>query len=169
MSQEGHPFDEYVGAKVITLATLLRRSTAIRYQRMFGMTMVESRVIIRVGVSSPLSLDQLAAHIAISKSQTSRVVTELVDRGLVQRERDTRQQRGVSITLTEEGKIVHRALLEAAGLRNGELTFGVDQARLTETAKVLETLIEKARALLVRDQDRPGRSSDEAEDIYEEL
>lgn len=164
-----HPFDDYLGAKVITLATLLRRSTATRYQRMFGMTMVESRVIIRVGVSGPLSLDQLAGHIAIGKSQTSRVVSELVQRGLVARERDTSQQRGVAITLTEEGRIINRALLEAAGLRNGELTHGIEPQRLTEASRVMDILIERARVLLLRDQDRPGRDPGESDEVYEEL
>jgi DNA-binding MarR family transcriptional regulator len=164
-----HPFDDYVGAKVITLATLLRRSTAIRYQRMFGMTMVESRVILRVGISAPLSLDQLAAHIAIGKSQTSRVVTELVQRGLVERVRDTTQQRGVSISLTEEGRIINRALLEAASLRNAELIAGSDAGQLSVTSSVLDELIERARALVARDQDRQGRPSGEHEEIYEDL
>lgn len=164
-----HPFDDYVGAKVITLATLLRRSTAIRYQRMFGMTMVELRVILRVGISAPLSLDQLASHIAIGKSQTSRVVTELVERGLVERVRDTTQQRGVSISLTDEGRIINRALLEAASLRNAELTAGSDAVQLNATSRMLDELIERARGLLARDQDRPGRPSSAQEEVYEDL
>jgi DNA-binding MarR family transcriptional regulator len=169
ISQAAHPFDDYAGAKVITLATLLRRSTAIRYQRMFGMTMVESRVILRVGISGPLSLDQLAAHIAIGKSQTSRVVTELVQRGLVERSRDPTQQRGVAITLSDEGRIINRALVEAASLRNGELTSGIDPARLSATSRLLDELIVKARALLIRDQDRPGQTPEDSEEVYEQL
>ncbi len=164
-----HPFDDYVGAKVITLATLLRRSTAIRYQRMFGMTMVESRVILRVGISGPLSLDQLAAHIAIGKSQTSRVVTELVQRGLIERSRDTNHQRGVAITLSDEGRIINRALVEAASLRNTELMTDIDAERLAATSKLVDELIVRARALLICDQDRPGTPPEEPEEVYENL
>jgi DNA-binding MarR family transcriptional regulator len=169
-NQVAHPFDEYLGAKVITLATLLRRSTAIRYQRMFGMTMVESRVILRVGVSGPLSLDQLAAHVAIGKSQTSRVVSELVQRGLVDRSRDPNQQRGVAITLTDEGRIINRALVEAASLRNAELMTELEPDRLEAASRLMDELIARARTLLARDQERPAaRSDDDYEEVYEDL
>ena len=154
-----HPFESYVGGKVITLATLLRRSVAIRHQRMFGLPMVESRAVLRIGTSGPLSLDELADHVAISKSQTSRVVSALVDRNLVKRERDPDNARGVSITLSQEGRIVERALKEAAVIRNQELTEGLDPTALARTSELLDELIRRARQLLQSDQARNGEST----------
>lgn len=156
-----HPFESYIGAKVITLATLLRRSAAIRHQRMFGMSGVESRAVLRVGTSGPLSLDELADHIAISKSQTSRLVTALVQRRLMVRERNPNHARGVAISLSQEGRIIERALKEAAVMRNHELTEGIDPKLLTVASGLLDTMAQRARQLLKRDQERPGPGPDQ--------
>jgi DNA-binding MarR family transcriptional regulator len=126
---------------------------------MFGLPMVESRAVLRIGTSGPLSLDELADHIAISKSQTSRVVSALVHRNLVKRDRDPDHARGIAITLSREGRIVERALKEAAVVRNQELTAGLDPAVLARTSDLLDELIRRARLLLQSDQARNGESA----------
>lgn len=155
-----HPFESYLGAKVITLATLLRRSVAVRYQRMFGMSGVESRAVLRIGTSGPLSLDELADHIAIGKSQTSRLVTTLTERKLVARERRQDNARTAAITLTSEGRALERRLKEVAAVRNHELTDGFDEQLLAQTSEMLDAMLQRARTLLKQDQEQASSIGD---------
>jgi DNA-binding MarR family transcriptional regulator len=148
--------DEFVAAKVIMLATLLRRAQALRYQKLVGLALVESRMVTRIGASGPLSLNQLADHIGIGKSQSSRVVTNLVDRGLVRRLRNAANPREVELTLTPAGDEAFEVLLRAGAIRNEELTGGIPEDQLAVVHEVLATMIGRARTLLDADRRQHG-------------
>ena len=149
-------FDDVVAAKVIMLATLLRRSQALRYQKMVGLALVESRMVTRIGTSGPMSLNMLADQIGIGKSQSSRVVSNLVERGLVHRERNPANPREVELTLSPDGQAMFDLLLNAGAIRNQELTGGIPEKDLAVVHKVLATLIDRARGLLESDQQAHG-------------
>ncbi len=146
-------FEDFVASKVITLATLIRRASALRFQRMFGLALVEWRLLIRIGTSGPMSLNELAALVGIGKSQTSRVISNLVDRGLVIRERNPEQPREVKLSLTPKGLKSHRAIIKAGVMRNEELISGVDANDLERVNKVLTILTVHARMLLQMEQE----------------
>jgi DNA-binding MarR family transcriptional regulator len=146
-------FEDFVASKVITLATLIRRASSIRFQRMFGLALMEWRLLIRIGASGPLSLNELAAHVGIGKSQTSRVVTNLVQRKLVMRKRNSDYGREVELSLTAKGVKIHQGIIKAGVLRNEELTSGVDAKELERVNDTLTVLTQHARDLLQREQD----------------
>jgi|GEM_PF-3528750 len=157
----GRLFDEVVAAKVIMLATLLRRSQALRYQKMVGLALVESRMVTRIGTSGPMSLNTLAEQIGIGKSQSSRVVSNLVERGLVNRTRNPANPREVELTLSPEGQSIFDLLLEAGAIRNKELTGNIPEKDLAVVHRVLATMIESARGLLEADQKLLGDGTEE--------
>ena len=70
------------------VANLLSRGAAMRYRREFGVSLWEWRTIALLGAQAPLSLNELAAAAGLDKSQMSRVVAGLVERGLVARGAD---------------------------------------------------------------------------------
>lgn len=70
-------------------------------------------VLLHLGAFAPdgrLGLSELTAQAPLSQSRTSRLVGQLVDAGLVRRETDPQDGRGVVVSLTARG----RSLLEKA-------------------------------------------------------
>lgn len=145
-------FEEYIASKVITLATLLRRASTLRFHRMFDLGLVEWRVLIRIGTSGPLSLNDVADHVGLAKSQISRVVTRLVERKLVSRKQNPKRSREVELTLTAKGRELHQAIIEAGLVRNRELISDIDTGALAATHQVIAELTERARDFLAMEQ-----------------
>src|ERR671930_412930 len=104
---------ELVSAKVIRLANLLRRSSALVYGRRFGLSQIEWRIVALVGEHAPLSLNALADFMGLDKGQTSRAVSALVARRLALREY-RREGRGIRITLTARGAQIYDELMMSA-------------------------------------------------------
>ncbi|MGS1016524.1 MarR family winged helix-turn-helix transcriptional regulator [Allosphingosinicella humi] len=148
----GALFEEFIASKVITLATLLRRASTLRFHRMFELGLVEWRVLIRIGTSGPLSLNDVADHVGLAKSQISRVVTKLVERKLVSRKQNPKRSREVELTLTAKGRELHKGIIAAGLIRNSELTADLDPAQLTATHRVIAELTERAREFLAQEQ-----------------
>ncbi|MDL2224597.1 MarR family transcriptional regulator [Eubacteriales bacterium OttesenSCG-928-M02] len=86
-----------------------------------------------------LSMGELSNTIAIAKANTTPLVADLIEKGLVQRTKDTADKRIVLIEMTKEGKRLHKELFEnsriylKAMLDNlGEEDLGrLDEALLT--------------------------------------
>jgi DNA-binding MarR family transcriptional regulator len=145
---------ELVSAKVIRLANLLRRSSALVYGRRFGLSQIEWRVVALVGEHAPLSLNALADFMGLDKGQTSRAVSALVARRLVLREY-RREGRGIRITLTARGAQVYNELMTSALERNRVLLNGMSAAERSEFFKILDRLTGLARTILEREQNAP--------------
>jgi DNA-binding MarR family transcriptional regulator len=102
-----------------TVANLLSRGAELRYRREFGVSLWEWRSIALLGgAAGPLSLKELARSAGIDKSQMSRVVSGLAERGIVLREADTLDARGVQLALSKEGRRLYRGLIRAAAERD---------------------------------------------------
>lgn len=142
------PVEELVSHRMITLANLLRRSASLRYRRMFGLALVEWRIIAVLGTARRVSLNELARRLGLSKSQMSRGVAGLVIRRLVSRATNARDNREIALTLTAQGRAIFTALSHAAVERNRALVAGMAESEVTRLGAHLDLLTERARALL---------------------
>lgn len=142
------PVDKLVSHRVITLANLLRRSASLRYRRMFGLALVEWRIIAVLGAARRVSLNELARRVGLSKSQMSRGVAGLVARRLVSRATNVRDNREIALALSAEGRAIYAALNKAAVERNRALVAGMAGGELDRLDALLDQLTERARALL---------------------
>ena len=75
----------------------------------------------------PLRLCDLNRHVLLSQPALSRMVDRLADRGLIQRQTDPADGRGVLLSLTEEGQALQRQIgrshaRDVAGAMTGELS-----------------------------------------------
>ncbi|MCQ1952957.1 MarR family winged helix-turn-helix transcriptional regulator [Arthrobacter sp. zg-Y238] len=92
-----------------------------------------------------LRLNELNEHLLISQPSLSRMVDRLEARGLVQRRPAQQDQRGVELSLTDEGRAVQRRLgrIHVRGIHE-LLTPALDNAELARlkelTDKVLASL-----------------------------
>ena len=142
------PVEELISHRVITLANLLRRSASLRYRRMFGLALIEWRIIGMLGAARPVSLNELARRVGLSKSQMSRGVAGLVARRLVSRTTNARDNREIALALSAKGRAIYEALNRAAIERNRALVAGLPDDELRRLGALLDTLTEGARALL---------------------
>ena len=132
-----------------TVANLLSRGAELRYRREFGVSLWEWRSIALLGgAEAPLSLNELARSAGIDKSQMSRVVSGLAKRGLVVREADTSDGRGVRLALSRPGRKLYAGLIRAAAER--DLAFNeclsAQEKRVFE--KALAKLADTARGMI---------------------
>ncbi|HXE85419.1 MAG TPA: helix-turn-helix domain-containing protein, partial [Hyphomicrobiaceae bacterium] len=87
--------DTLVSNRVLSLATLLRRSANLLYRRELGLSEVEWRILAMVGDRAPLTLGALVEILGLDKGQLSRAVTALVKRRILARTADAQDSREV--------------------------------------------------------------------------
>lgn len=107
---------ELLPYRLSRVANAMTRSAAVRYRRDFDVSIGEWRTIALLGSDAPLTLNRLARLAALDKAQMSRVVTKLVERGLVLREFGP--GRTSVLTLTRKGKSLYTGLIQVANERN---------------------------------------------------
>lgn len=134
------------------VANLLSRGAAMRYKREFGVSLWEWRTIALLGAHAPLSLNELANAAGLDKSQMSRVVSGLAERGLVLRGTDESDGRGVQLSLSKAGARVYEGLIRAAEERNDAFLGCLTKEERTCLEGALNKLGLQAREFIQREQ-----------------
>lgn len=154
-SEEPVPITGLLSYRLHRLANGLSRSAALRYRREFDVSLGEWRAIALLGAHPALTLNALARLAGIDKAQMSRIVTKLVDRGLVMRRCGA--GRTTQLRLSRSGGDVYRGLITSANHRNQRVL-----ARLSEhEAEVLDRVLDKLDAVS-RELIREAESQDGA-------
>jgi len=132
-----------------TVANLLSRGAELRYRREFGVSLWEWRSIALLGASeTPLSLNELARSAGIHKSQMSRVVSGLAKRGIVLRETDAADGRGLRLALSKPGRRLYQGLIRAAADRDTAFRNCLSTKEKQVFEQVLSKLASQARELI---------------------
>ena len=144
---------ELLSYRLHTVANLLSRGAELRYRREFGVSLWEWRSIALLGAATePLSLNELARSAGVDKSQMSRVVSGLAERGLVSREADAVDGRGVRLALSKSGRKVYLGLIRAAADRDEAFRKCLSQNEKRVFDKALLKLSFQAREFIRREK-----------------
>jgi DNA-binding MarR family transcriptional regulator len=143
-----------VSRRILILANILRRAATLRYRRLLNLPGGEWAVIAELGALAPRSLGDLSSALGLDKTQSSRTVSSLVDRGLVKRQVNPSDNREVQISLTKDGAKVYAVLLSAGLEANDKLLAGISSPELALLNKQIEELTVRARYILQSEQDR---------------
>jgi DNA-binding MarR family transcriptional regulator len=103
------------------LAYVSSRIAAGINESRYGVGPREWRIIALLGASAPMSLNALARASNIDKSQVSRTVSDLIERGLIKRSADEQDARGIRLDLTGAGRTLYKKVFPAAVARNETL------------------------------------------------
>ncbi len=95
-----------------------------------------------------MSLNLLARHAGLDKSQMSRVVAGLTERALVLRGIDSADGRGVRLTLTRAGRKLYEGLIASANQRNQAFAEALSSDEHAGLEAILARLAERARDLI---------------------
>jgi len=132
--------------RIHRVANALSRGAAVRYREGFDVSLMEWRTVALLGDFAPMTLKDLARQSSLDKGLASRVVSGLVDRGLVRRAISDGDGRELALRLTAAGRRLHRGLMAAARQRDRAFRDALSPAEAAVLEGALETLLRVARA-----------------------
>jgi len=140
--------------KVMVLANILKRAAGARYRRLLGLPAGEWGVIAQLGERAPRSLNDLADAMGLDKTQISRSVSSLVERGLVTRANNPINHREVLIGLSLKGAAAEAVIRKAGSVANEVLLEGLTSVDRKALEEQLNIFTSRAERLLAAEQDR---------------
>lgn len=137
--------------RVHLLAGMSARHAELRFVKHFGLRLLEARVLGLVGTFGALSLKQICAESDIEKSHASRLISRLMQRGLVEKLDDAADLRAISVRLTPEGVRMHRAVYADSLARNERWLSVLSEAERAQLLATVEKLLLHTRTLMGSD------------------
>lgn len=126
-----------------TVSSLIARV----YDKRFGLTIPEWRVIAIVGRFSGLSAVEVAERTMLDKVAVSRAVTKLIKAGRIDREFADADRRRSILTLSEDGRKVHDEVAPLAMAMEDDLLHGLADDEIAILNTVIERLLVRARLI----------------------
>lgn len=128
-----------------TLHKLTDRVSQAAYLSDAGLPLGEGRCLAAVGSFAPLSVKDVARQANLDKSQASRAVQTLVDKGLVAKKASAVDGRGVVLTLTAQGRRVWQRVMAVIERRNEEILACLSTAERRELDRLLGRVLAHVR------------------------
>jgi DNA-binding MarR family transcriptional regulator len=120
----------------------------LRYRRKFGLRTPEVGIMAVVGASSPVSFKMTCVETNLEKSKVSRVVAQLLSKGLLKKCEDPADQRSFHLTLTAPGKKLYWAMYADAVARNEQWIAALPKKQRAQFLASLERLMHHSQKLL---------------------
>jgi MarR family transcriptional regulator, organic hydroperoxide resistance regulator len=98
------PTDETIDAIVYGLPEIVRAIAVSRNSVTSTLRLAQMRALLRLASAEGLTMGELARRCGVSCAAATQVIDQLVDLGLVARERDTEDRRVVRLRLTERAR-----------------------------------------------------------------
>jgi DNA-binding MarR family transcriptional regulator len=115
------------------------------YPERTGLSMSDGRCLTTIGTFEPLSVKALAEKANLNKGQASRAAQALVDQGLVRKEDQPDDGRGVVLTLTPAGRKVFRRAMAMVHQRNEDIFGCLTEKEQVTLSVMFDRLISHAR------------------------
>ena len=149
MSETEAPLElgRFLPYRLSVTAESISRAFAASYERRFGLTIPEWRVMAVLGQGEPRPTQAVIEATEMVRVKVSRAVTRLADKGLVTRRTAPEDQRSQILALSRKGLALYRQIVPLAHGLQAELTAGLDAAELALLDRVLDQLHKRARSL----------------------
>ena len=141
-------FQRLASYRLHKLAGVSDRFIEMRYRRKFGLRTTEVGIMAVVGASSTLSFKNTCAAANLEKSKVSRLVAQLLNRGLLQKQEDEADQRSFHLTLTPAGRKLYWALYADAVARNKQWIAILPKRQQATFLASLELLLQHSQKLM---------------------
>lgn len=145
---------ELLSFRVRRLANLLSASAGPRFRREFDVSLPEWRTLALLGQTQPMTVNKLARLAALDKAQMSRVISGLVDRGLVSKSLGPR--RSSQLTLTDSGQSLFEQIIAAANERDQTVLAVLEPEEREVLDRALNKLADVAIVLEHHEHETPG-------------
>ncbi|MGI9271488.1 MAG: MarR family winged helix-turn-helix transcriptional regulator [Woeseiaceae bacterium] len=139
--------EEFLPYRLAVLSHTVSTTIAKVYEKKFGVSIPEWRVIAILGRFPGLSAVEVADRTMLDKVAVSRAVTKLIKHRRVDRQFADADRRRSILNLSEEGQKVHNEIAPLALAFERDLLQGISTEDLEAFNVVVERLLAKARLL----------------------
>lgn len=139
--------EDFLPYRLSILSNTISSTIASAYNKRFGLSIPEWRVIAVLGRFPGISAGEVAERTLMDKVAVSRAVTKLIKTGRVDREfADTDRRRSI-LHLSEEGRKVHDKIAPLALKFEEDLLHGLNDDEIQALNVLMERLLARARLL----------------------
>lgn len=128
--------------RLSVLANTVSHTLAKLYEKRFGITIPEWRIIAVLGGGETMSAGEIAQRTAMDKVQVSRAISRMLDSALILRESGDTDRRKALLTLTPKALAIYAEIVPMALTYEEEVT---DALSIDERAQ-LDTLLSRLQA-----------------------
>ncbi len=139
--------EEFLPYRLARLSSTVSTTIARAYDKEFGLTIPEWRVIAVLGRFPGLSAVEVAEQTFLDKVAVSRAVTKLIKSGRIDRQFADADRRRSILNLSEKGREVHDGVAKLALKFEDDLLAGLDESDVKQFNAVMDALLDKARNL----------------------
>jgi len=139
--------EDFLPYRLSILSNTVSSTIARVYDKRFGLTIPEWRVIAVLGRFPGLSAVEVAERTLMDKVAVSRAVTKLLKAGRLDREFADADKRRSILDLSEEGRRVHNEIAPLALRFERDLLHGLSDADKQTLDLLMERLLARARLL----------------------
>ncbi len=137
-------YASYVTGMIAWLSNRLSSGASAVYRGMFGIGVMEWRVIAHLAIEPGATGARIGRVIGLDKAAISRTVSVLIGRGLVARVEGA--ERGQQLRLTDQGLALHGRVLAVAMQREARLLSGLSEDERTVLRGLLNRLLQEVPA-----------------------
>lgn len=153
--------ERLVPYRIAVLSNLLTLGASQPLARRFSLATREWRIVAVLGEGPPVSSAELARRIGAGERRTSRVVANLVRRGLVDRKPEAFDARRTLVELSRKGRALYRRAVPHALAQERALLSALTPVERRTLAALLAKLLREAAAMLERSAG-PATEGDDA-------
>ncbi len=139
--------DQFLPYRLAILSHTVSTTIAHVYDKRFGLSIPEWRVIAILGRFPGLSAVEVAERTLMDKVAVSRAVTKLIKNGRIDRQFADADRRRSILNLSEEGRRVHNEVAPLALQFERDLIEGFDEGEREQLDGLIDQLLDRARSL----------------------
>jgi len=139
--------EEFMPYRLARLSSTVSTTIARAYDKEFGLSIPEWRVIAVLGRFPGLSAVEVAEQTFLDKVAVSRAVTKLIKNGRIDRQFADADRRRSILNLSEKGREVHDRVAKLALKFEDDLLAGLDETDIDQFNAVMDKLLDKASEL----------------------
>ncbi len=132
--------DRFIPYRLSILANTVSDAIEWLYGERFGLTIPMWRVIAVLGMTQPLSANQVGARTRMDKVRVSRAVQRLLGAGLIARVTDSSDRRRADLHLTKAGEATYAKVAPLARETEAALVAPLDDDELNALDRMLDRL-----------------------------
>jgi DNA-binding MarR family transcriptional regulator len=151
--------DDFVTFRLAGLAQLVLLHGRRAYAERFGLSIAQWRILALIARAGETTLNELADRVRYDKSQISRAITALVERGAVNRMVSPTDLRSNVVSLTEAGRALYEAAMPLGRERQRELLALLTPDQRREFYTIIDILTRHLRAADARASDEESEAA----------
>ncbi len=139
--------ENFLPYRLSILSNTVSTTIAQAYEKRFGLSIPEWRVIAILGRFPGLSAVEVAERTLMDKVAVSRAVTKLVKNGRIDREFADADRRRSILNLSADGRRVHDEIAPLALHFERELLLGLSDEETVQLNDIIDRLLARAKTL----------------------